>query len=64
MYALQNIIDMAFNICIYSVADYNNGSIPIEEGQHVIHKMLYYQADWLFRILYTNLMLQNLAPFS
>ena len=45
MYALQNIIDMAFNICIYSVADYNNGSIPIEEGQHVIHKMLYYQAD-------------------
>ena len=22
---------MAFNICIYSAADYNNGSIPIEE---------------------------------
>ena len=42
MYAVQNIIDMAFNVRIHSVADYNNGSIPIEEGQHVIHRMFYY----------------------
>jgi len=27
-----NKIDMAFNVRIYSAVDYDNGSIPIEEG--------------------------------